>query len=96
MLVDWTFRLSDLLVVLGFIGTTGMMLFRAGSFITSLRGLEQEIGILQKGQIDLTAAITQLAVQRTEIDHIREDIREMKHGMGFVQQRDALNGEYPR
>jgi uncharacterized protein (DUF3084 family) len=36
--------------------------------------------------------LTQLAVQRTEIVAVQEDIRELRHGRGWV--RDAINGEY--
>jgi hypothetical protein len=32
-------------------------------------------------------------VTSKRLDHVEEDIREMKHGRGFIQPR--LNGEYP-
>lgn len=38
----------------------------------------------------VSAALTTVAVQKNEIDHIQEDIRELRHGKGFI------TGEYNR
>lgn len=42
----------------------------------------------------LTAVLTTVAVQNTRLTSIEEDIREIKHGKGFVQRE--LTGEWVR
>ena len=37
--------------------------------------------------------LVKMAVTQTRLDNVEQDIRDMKHGRGFIQ--GAVNGEYP-
>ena len=38
-----------------------------------------------------------MAVTQTRLDNVEQDIRDLKHGRGFIQPRadGGINGEYP-
>lgn len=41
--------------------------------------------------------LVKMAVTQTRLDNVERDIRDLKHGRGFVQPRSdgGINGEYP-
>jgi archaellum biogenesis protein FlaJ (TadC family) len=59
---------------------------------TKMSSLEIQMAALTTSNQRLGDILTQLAVQRTEIVAVQEDIRELRHGRGWV--RDDINGEY--
>jgi len=44
----------------------------------------------------LTNILTKVAVQDTRIASIEEDIRELRHGRGFIKGDHGVDGEYAR
>lgn len=95
--IDWTLRLSDVLVVLGFAGTAGILLFRAGGFVKALGYLQKQITDLQSATNGIALAIAQMAIQAKEIEWLRRDVDDLRRGRGYIRdQRPALDGEYDR
>ncbi len=82
--VDWSVRLGDLIVLLGFLGTIAMYGFRAGRFAAALDIMRSEITSLKDVAKTVADVLTTVAVQKVELSNIREDIQELKHGKGFI------------
>ena len=86
---DPTIKLGDVLTIASFLGV-GISAFynirgrldmhnlRLTTMETSVKSVLETLGIV--------------ATQKVEIDHIKDDVRELRHGKGFVT--EALNGEY--
>lgn len=86
--IDWTVSVGNMLtvVILGFGAITAF--FRVQG---DIRVIVQELESLDKHQVALESSINQMtqimsqvAVQSNRIDHLEEDLRELKHGEGFV------------
>jgi len=54
-------------------------------FDTTCKTSKQRQETLGEAFTKLGTILTQVAVQKTELEHMRDDIREMKHGRGFVK-----------
>ncbi len=57
---------------------------------TRMGAVETQVASLHLSNLRLGDILTQIAVQRTEINSVQEDIRDLRHGRGWV----ALTGEY--
>lgn len=88
MAIDWTFSIGNLVQLVGFlVMAVGLFYGLKGD----IRVIRHDMGHMEKRQEALGEAFKQLgqvlqqvAVQDTRIDRIEEDIKEMKHGQGFV------------
>ncbi len=87
--VDWTINVGTLIQALIFVGSIIALYFAMKSDIRVIRHdmktLEQRQAVLHEAFTQLGTLLTTVAVQKTELEHVREDIREMKHGRGFVK-----------
>lgn len=94
-MIDYSVRLGDLLVV-GSLASSGVIYaFKSGRFAESIKNMQREIVALQKLAESIAALLTTVAVQKTELENIREDVRELKHGEGFVRGVHGIDREYP-
>jgi hypothetical protein len=89
-MIDYTINIGIIiqifvLVAGGFI-TIGGGLFVFKSMARDMKDMKAEIK--KFGEVLITLAVT-----TKRLDNVEEDIRDMKHGRGFI--RDRLNGEYP-
>lgn len=94
-MIDWNVRVGDLLVVASLAGSCIVYAFKSGRFAESIKNMQREIVALQKLAESITALLTTVAVQKTELENIREDVRELKHGEGFVRGVRGIDREYP-
>lgn len=70
--------------------------------LVTLVTLRNTVNNLKEDMTDMKSEIKkvgevliQMAVTQKRLDNVEQDIRDLKHGRGFIQPRDALNGEYP-
>ncbi len=75
-----------------------------GGGIFALATLRSTVGRLASDIVDVKAELKKLgdvlvtlAVTSKRLDNVEEDVRDLKHGRGFIKQRSdgGLNGEYP-
>lgn len=93
-MIDWNVRVGDILVVASLAGTGIVYAFKSGRFAESIENMQKEIAGLKKVTEAITALLTTVAVQKIEIENIREDVRELKHGDGFVRGPKGIDREY--
>jgi hypothetical protein len=73
------------LVILGYIGS-----FLAGA------ALKTEVGSMQTEIKKISEVLINQADQNRRIIHLEEDLRELRHGRGFVQGERGIDREYPQ
>ena len=57
-------------------------------------GISENLKILNNSFSKLSDVLTEAAVQNQRISRAEDDIRELRHGRGFVQ--ESVDGEYAR
>lgn len=93
-MIDWNVRIGDLLVVASLAGTGIIYAFKSGRFAESIANMQKEIVALKDALKVVGDVLTLVAVQKTEIKNIQEDIKELKHGEGFVRGAKGIDREY--
>jgi len=85
---DATIKLGDLITIASFLGV-GITAYinireRLNTGQLVMQSMQKEIVNIQE-TLKLTAnTLTLVATQRVEIEHLKQDIVELKHGHGFV------------
>jgi tRNA1(Val) A37 N6-methylase TrmN6 len=89
-MIDYTISVSTIIQIIAIVGGGFSFLIMMRSTVNNLATdiVEMKTELKKCGE-----ALVTLAVTSKRLDHVEEDIREMKHGRGFIQPR--LNGEYP-
>lgn len=82
-MIEWSLRFGDLMVVASFIGTIGIYIFRAGKLTAAIDSMQKEIIGLKDIAKVVADVLTTVAVQKVELSHLRGDVEELKHGIGF-------------
>lgn len=77
-MIDWSFRFGDVMVIMSFLGTIGMFIYRGGRFTRAIESMQEEISALKKVAESVAGVLTAIAVQKIELEHVREDIKEIK------------------
>lgn len=93
-MIDWNVRVGDLLVVASLAGTGIVYAFKSGRFAESIGNMQKEIVALKETMKVVGDVLTLVAVQKVEIKNIQDDIRELKHGDGFVRGAKGIDKEY--
>jgi hypothetical protein len=98
-LFEWTFRAGDLLTLVGGLSVAAAFLYRrGGDDITMKLTLVAMTGELSEIQTEIkkigTVLINQ-ADQNRRIIHLEDDVRELRHGRGFIRGPDGIEREYP-
>jgi uncharacterized membrane protein len=83
-MIDWSIRLGDILVLLGFGGALLVYASKVGSFTKSIEVMQSEITQLKTVAQRFADVLTTVAVQKNEIDHIRTDVEDLKRGRGYI------------
>ena len=88
MTIDWTFSIGNLIQMAGFLVMAVALFYGLKGDIRvirhDMRHMEQRQEALGEAFTQLGTVLQQVAVQDTRINRIEEDIKEMKHGQGFV------------
>lgn len=56
--------------------------------------LSRDVAAIEMDIKGLSRSFTELAVVNNRLNRVEEDVRELRHGRGFI--REAIEGEYPR
>lgn len=89
--VEWTFRGGDIVVVAAFLLTVIINSVRVGRFSMKVDHMEQKFAVIDKRfeameqyQASITEVLRTIAVQKVQIEHLENDIKELRHGDGFI------------
>lgn len=108
MIFEWAFRAGDLLTFIGGIAVAAAFLYRRGGdeaktaiTLTALtaevaeskRETKESIGAIQTEIKKIGEVLINQADQNRRIIHLEDDVRELRHGRGFVQ--GSIDREYP-
>lgn len=96
---EWTIRAGDILTFIGGLGVAAAFLYRrGGEDVTMKLTLKTMTGELTEIQTEIkkigTVLINQ-ADQNRRIIHLEEDVRELRHGRGFIRGEAGVDREYP-
>ena len=92
-MIDWSVRFGDILIIVSLAGSGIVYAFKSGRFAESISHMQKEVTALKTVAESLAAVLTTVAVQKKEIEFIRDELRELKHGDGWIQK--PLVKEYP-
>lgn len=107
---EWTIRAGDVLTFIGGLTVAASFLYRRGgadaTLGMSLRTLTAEVADSKRETKESIASIqTEIkkigevlinqADQNRRIIHLEDDVREIRHGRGFVQGPAGVDREYP-
>lgn len=76
--IDWVLRLGDVIIVLGFAGTILLSSYKVGKLASAFEGMQKEIISLKDVAKSVADVLTTVAVQKSEIAHIRDDVDELR------------------
>lgn len=93
-MIDWNIRFGDVLVVASLGCTVLVFAYKTGAFTESVNAMQKELESLKAIARTISQVLTTVATQKVEIEHIKEDIRELKHGEGFVRGPRGIDREY--
>lgn len=99
-MIDYTINIGILiqLIVTTVVGLTaiGGGLVAIGSFRRTFQDLTRDMTDMKVEIKKVGDVLVTLARTTTRLDNVEQDIRDMKHGRGFIQNRSegGINGEY--
>lgn len=107
---EWTLRAGDVLTFLGGLFVAASFLYRRGGaeattalnlqmltteVADSKRETKESIGAIQSEIKKIGEVLINQADQNRRIIHLEDDVRELRHGRGFVQGGTGIDREYP-
>lgn len=101
MTIEYTITLGALIqivvMILGGIVTIGGGLWALGKFHSNVEKLARDVIDVKTELKEVAKILTKLAVTDTRLTAAEQDIRDLQHGRGYVQNRSegGINGEYP-
>jgi hypothetical protein len=100
-MIDYTITVGNIIEIgvltVGGIITVGGGLLALGSFRNTVENLTRDMTDMKAEIKKVGEVLTKMAVTDNRLSNVEQDIRELRHGVGFVQSRsnDGINGEYP-
>jgi hypothetical protein len=95
MVIDYTITIGNLIEIASIIGGGLMVLLTLRGDVATMKA---EVGDIQVEIKKIGDVLINQADQNRRIIHLEEDVRELRHGHGFVQTRHGvagIDGEYP-
>jgi K+/H+ antiporter YhaU regulatory subunit KhtT len=92
MTFDPTVTLGTLLQIIVFLSGGVFAFMRVQN---KLELLAQRVESLEKTSSNIGSILQQVAVQSQRLTPLEDDLRELRHGRGFVRGRAGIDGEYP-
>jgi len=93
MVVDYTITIGNLIEIGSIVGGGLLVLITLRNTVTNL---QTDVGDMKKDIRKLGDVLVQMAVTSTRLDNVEQDVRDLKHGRGFIQTRSSvgIDGEY--
>lgn len=107
---EWTFRAGDVLTFIGGLAVAASFLYRRGTTDATTafnlqmlttevsdgkRETKESIGAIQTEIKKIGEVLINQADQNRRIIHLEDDVRELRHGRGFIQGQAGIDREYP-
>lgn len=92
MVIDYTITIGNLVEITSIIGGGLLVMITLRGDVANMKA---EVGQIQVEIKKIGDVLINQADQNRRIIHLEEDVREMRHGRGFVQHRGGIDGEYP-
>ncbi len=93
-MIDYTINIGHIIQIGAIIGGGLVALVVMRQSVSNLKDdmTDMKTEIKKVGEVLITLAVT-----TNRLDNVENDIRELRHGRGFIRDRsnDGLNGEYP-
>jgi prefoldin subunit 5 len=94
MIVNYSITVGNIIEILVIVGGGLLALVTLRNTVNNLKEdmTDMKTEIKKVGEV-----LVKMAVTQTRLDNVEQDIRDMKHGRGFIQPRSdgGINGEYP-
>ena len=93
-MIDYTITIGNIVEIGSIIGGGLLALVTLRNTVNNLKTdmTDMKTEIKKVGEV-----LVKMAVTQTRLDNVEQDIRDLKHGHGFIQARadGGINGEYP-
>ncbi len=93
-MINYTITIGNIIEILAIVGGGILALVTLRATVNNLKEdmTDMKTEIKKVGEV-----LVKMAVTQTRLDNVEQDIRDLKHGRGFVTQRSdgGINGEYP-
>ncbi len=89
--IDYTITVGNIIEIGTIAGGGIWVLIKLNNSVAVLKG---DVDKMQKEIIKIGDVLTQLAVTKNRLDNIETDIRELRHGDGFVKGPRGIDREY--
>jgi hypothetical protein len=95
MVVDYTITVGNLVEIASIIGGGLLVMITLRGDVANMKA---EVGEIQHEIKKIGDVLINQADQNRRLIHLEEDLRELRHGRGFVQNRSVggIDGEYSR
>lgn len=99
-MIEWSIRAGDLLTILAFLGGGVAAYFALKGDVRILKhdfaSMKLSVELLSSAMKGFSDVLVKLAVTETRMAAMEEDVRELRHGRGFIRgNRSSVDGEYP-
>jgi len=93
-MIDPTITFGNIIEITSIVGGGLVVLFKMNSSVVMLKA---DVSMMQKEIIKIGDVLTKLAVADTRLNNIERDIRELRHGEGFIRGNfnRSVDAEYP-
>ena len=92
-MIDYTITIGNIIEVSAIVGGGALALITLRSTVNNLKDdmTDMKTEIKKVGEV-----LVKMAVTQTRLDNVEQDIRDLKHGRGFITARadGGINGEY--
>jgi hypothetical protein len=99
MVIDYTITIGNLVEIASIIGGGLLVLVKLNNNVVSLKvdvsAMQAEITKLGEVLIKMAVTDTRVAAADSRIANLEQDVREMRHGDGFVKGPRGIDREYP-
>lgn len=90
-MIDYTINIGHILQIVVILGGGFAALIVMRSTLTNLKDdmTDMKAEIKKVGEVLVTLAVTD-----KRLENVEEDVRDLKHGRGFIRGRGGVDGEY--
>lgn len=99
-MIEWSVRLGDILVISAMLVAVTGAYYTLKSDVRVLRhdfnSMKTAVDLMSSAMRSFSDVLTKIAVQETRVDRIEEDVKDLRHGRGFVGVKLTMEDEQTR